>query len=943
MKARKDKTMKRTLLTLIVAFVGVCMTIVSCTSSDEDPIIDSPSSSTTPSTFSFPAKITHSMGADESKSISIEPNAMWEISLSKTAAAHFYIADGDYKRQNMRGEAGKFSVEIKTTSTIDFDNDIACEVTMTMKDGARSESKVIAELTKSKAQREVMLYAAQVENGSFVEQEDEDGLHTLYNTDAVDSDGIFMVVSKEDIDDIEARFKVAANCAWTMILPEWLEANAIEGNASAEKEISLKVRTDLLPENVYSGNIEFIATENETSIKVVEVFINSDAITKKAEVYPAVIADGEYVVKGENDYEFSADQVSDAGHAMRVNAANITEIDALFKVVTNFKWNIEAPEWIKPIEDQEVGESVVRLDVDYSKLPNEGGVDGELKIIDIAKSKAISTVKLTISAEELTPKVKIYPAMVEDGEYLLPEGESEFVVSYSSDVVSSEVPMIWPLENAWADARLKVESNLPLNLVMAEWLSAGAELVAGVNELQLRADNTKLPKDKLSTEVKFVDAAKNEERVISSVNLSYPGIDSFFLVSGLEKESLFDVDGVTTRDENPVNFARASIRSTRNGVQIWLVSLGVDGGKSVVEQNPEWITTTFGDWDGDEMVQSRNLDIAVAVNEGVAREAYLYIIPSSVEVKDAKSFFVMAGGVPTGKLEAKYDEYLATTIKQEAAALVSSDLFSATSLGEHATLSTIKTHWLTWEMPTGVKPTEIYNLIYSASADNDASLYTTSKEVDSFSYYCGNQNGDWVATDLEDSWVKTQVVDDGFKIIMDITASDAANSIINDNYQAGILIKFTDGTYALVVCTFTSESDADGDDEDRPLISYNWPDHAKGDNSTLVELKSGALYDKYKSYGAPIFHLTYVQRISNLSMLTGINYNWEVEYLDGCEEWLSYEGGEEFQTIFMNACGTTEPDPTDPIVTNNVTGTIVFRSGNTVMLVLICTLAIPEE
>ena len=95
------------------------------------------------------------------------------------------------------------------------------------------------------------------------------------------------------------------------------------------------------------------------------------------------------------------------------------------------------------------------------------------------------------------------------------------------------------------------------------------------------------------------------------------------------------------------------------------------------------------------MVQSRNLDIAVAVNEGVAREAYLYIMPSNVEVKDAKSFFVMEGGVPTGKLEAKYDEYLATTIKQEAAALVSTDLLSATTLGEYASLSTIKTHWLT--------------------------------------------------------------------------------------------------------------------------------------------------------------------------------------------------------------------------------------------------------
>ena len=154
------------------------------------------------------------------------------------------------------------------------------------------------------------------------------------------------------------------------------------------------------------------------------------------------------------------------------------------------------------------------------------------------------------------------------------------------------------------------------------------------------------------------------------------------------------------------------------------------------------------------------------------------------------------------------------------------------------------------------------------------------------------------------------------------------------------MIEYTDGTYALVVCTFTPKST---EDEELPLIGYKWPDLAKEDQSTLVELKSGALYDKYKSYGAPIFHLTYVKRTSNLSMLTGIDYNWDVEYLDGCEEWLNYEPSEEMPTIFMNACGTTEPDPTDPIVTNNVTGVIVFRSGNTVMLVLICTLAIPEE
>lgn len=474
-------TMKRTLLTLVVAILGACMTFVSCTSSEEDPIPDSPSTPSTPSAFTFPSKITHSMGADESKSISIEPNATWEISLSKSAAADFYIADGDHKRQNMRGEAGKFSIEIKTTSTLDFENDVECQVTMTMKDDDRTESKVIAELTKNKAQREVTLYAAKVENGSFVEQEGEDGSNTVYNTDEVDSDGIFMVVSKDDIDDIEARFKVAANCDWTMILPEWLEANEITGNASAQKEISLKVKTDLLPEDVYSGEIEFIATENEASIKIVQISINSEAIAKTAEIYPAQIADGEYIVIGEGEngteYLFSEEQVAQAGHSMRVNAANITEIDALFKVVTNFKWNIEAPEWIKPIETQEVGESVVLLEVDYSKLPAQGDVEGELKIIDVAKSKAISTVMLSISAEALTPKVMIYPAKIEDGEFVLPEGESEFAVEYDTNVVGENgIELIWPVDNAWANARVKVESNLPLNINMPEWMFAASEL-----------------------------------------------------------------------------------------------------------------------------------------------------------------------------------------------------------------------------------------------------------------------------------------------------------------------------------------------------------------------------------------------------------------------------------------------------------------------------------
>ena len=926
--------MKRVIFSLALVLMSTCFALVSCTSStEEDNTL----------VFSFPGQITHSMGSDASKSITIEPNAQWELSLSKSAASHFYIADGDQKRQNMRGEAGKFQIEIKTTSTLDFDDDIECEVTLTMKDGTVTESRVIATLTKTKAQRVVTVYSAKVADGAFVEQTDGETVSTVYSTSAVGSDGIAMLVSKDDIDNLEARIKVESNCAWTMVLPEWMEANALSGDASSAKEIVLKVNAELLPENVYTGNIEFIATENEQSIKTIAVSIDAQSIAKNVEIYAAEIADGEYVVESEDEngpiYKFSESQISDAIQ-VRVNAQNITEADALLKVVTNFKWNIEAPEWIKPIEDQQVGQSVVLLEVDYSKLPLSGDVAGEVKIIDVAKSKAISTINLTISESSLTPIVKIYPAVIENDLFIYPEGESDFSIEYSAEEVSADgIKMIWPEDNAWSSARVKVECNLPISLSMPEWVVVGAELEVGVNELQLRADNTQLPKEATSIDVKFLDASKSEERVLSTVKVSYPGIDSFFLVSGFEKEAIFDVEGMTTREGSPVDHVRGTIRTTKNGVKVWAVGMTVEGGKSVVKQS-DWVTTTLSDWDGDDMVQYRNLDVSVSVNEGAARESYIFVVPSSIKIDNAKAFFEFRSGIPTGKLVAKYSDYLATIIKQDEATIVSTDLFSVINMNESASLSSIKAHWLAFQMPSGVKLSEIYNLTYTKKSDNDNSIFACSKGIESVAFYCADAEGEWVATDAALSWLKTQQTGDGFKIIMDTAVEGASYSKQNENYVGGILIKFTDGTYALVICYYDMPSDAEA--EDLPLVSFAFPDYAPNDESVLAELKSGALYDKYKSYNAPIFHLTYTKRTSIYSMLSGINYEWTFEYLDGCEEWLSYEPGEEFQTIYMNATGKAEYKDDDPIVNNNVTGVIIFRSGTTVKLVLICTLAIPE-
>ncbi|MBR5877605.1 MAG: hypothetical protein IKZ11_03475, partial [Alistipes sp.] len=492
-----------------------------------------------------------------------------------------------------------------------------------------------------------------------------------------------------------------------------------------------------------------------------------------------------------------------------------------------------------------------------------------------------------------------------------------------------------------SNARVKVECNLPLSLDMPEWVVAGAELEVGVNELQLRADNTQLPKDATSVSVEFVDAGKAEKRVLSTVKVSYPGINSFFAVTGFEKEVLFDVEGMTTREDSPVDHARGTLRATKNGAKIWIVGLTVESGHTVVK-SVDWATATLSDWDGDDMVQYRNLDVMASVNEGVAREAYLFVVPSDVTVSGAEAFFEIESGIPTGELTEKYSKYLATTIKQEGATIVGTDLVSAVEIDSSATLSTIKMHWLTYELPSGVKPAEIYNLSYTKSSDNENSLFASSKTIESFSIYCANTKGTWVATDASSAWIKTEYSGGGFKVKMDTTIDSAFYSKQGDNYVGGILIKFTDGTYALVVCSFTQLSDSEA--EELPLVTFAYPNEATtSDLSTLEELKSGALYEKYKSYDAPVFHLTYTKKTATMSMLSGIDYNWDFEYLDGCEKWLNYEPGEESQTIFMNAFGKSDFKLSDPIVNNNVTGVIIFRSKGAVKLVLICTLAIPEE
>ena len=76
-------------------------------------------------------------------------------------------------------------------------------------------------------------------------------------------------------------------------------------------------------------------------------------------------------------------------------------------------------------------------------------------------------------------------------------------------------------------------------------------------------------------------------------------------------------------------------------------------------------------------------------------------------------------------------------------------------------------------------------------------------------------------------------------------------------------------------------------------------------------------------------HLTFTTATPNMSMLKGIPQSWNSSYVDPADEdWLKFEGGEEYQIVIMNAAKG-----------NGKTGALVLGEGK---LVLVCTLNIAQ-
>ena len=236
--------MKKNIFYLMCGLLSLSMLFTACSS--EDTILPE-----------FPSEVVSgTLAPNGTKTITINPNMDWSIELSNKT--DFYIKDGNNDVYTMRGVAGEHTITLCARDIVEFDNDITCAVTMKM----GNEVKTIANLSLQKSTREMAIYAAQVEDGEYVGEEDEDGnfIYT-YGTSLVES--ISMVYSFEA--GYTSAVKVNANFDWIVETPAWLMP--VEGgDANTDVELVFQINKEAYPANGTVGEIKFLDANNESKV-----------------------------------------------------------------------------------------------------------------------------------------------------------------------------------------------------------------------------------------------------------------------------------------------------------------------------------------------------------------------------------------------------------------------------------------------------------------------------------------------------------------------------------------------------------------------------------------------------------------------------------------------------------------------------------------------------
>ena len=518
----------------------------------------------------------------------------------------------------------------------------------------------------------------------------------------------------------------------------------------------------------------------------------------------------------------------------------------------------------------------VAEDVVYENAPV-----AEVTLSMNGESKVIAKVTYPVTERN----VAIYAPIVNDwGAFKSGVYGGEYLYSYEESAMAADanIVMAWGVERGNSDATdtffapVMIETNFDYTVAGPEWMVAAEAGVIGKQEHIIKADAAKIPADAAVETINIL--AAGSETVVASFNVKITGANDFVPQLGFALESEYAYDGKAINGGVTGSFVAG------NYVKVVCDATGAAA---------EWLTVSEEADETESVIKNYNVTATAAANDSAAaRTAYVFYFAKNAAPADNASLF------ENGEVKEEYAESLATVVNQYTQpATIKVNGWLDDTCTTFAEAGSDINYWFTegalYDLHIGTK----YDISYFgewAEYGSDNS-FVTSKPVASFKTYAYTLEGSFVEL-TEDPWAWGESFYDDeeltrFKIYTNLNASTAegAQNWLNGDYEAVILVEYTDGTYSAIYFHYSSQASAGGDDITE--VAFVDPAVAAMYGATLVQLTEADtelfLPDAVDMNGnvIPQYHLTY-KYAGTVLPLTVPSYDFAYPQA----EWIMYEG-----------------------------------------------------
>ena len=609
------------------------------------------------------------------------------------------------------------------------------------------------------------------------------------------------------------------------------------------------------------------------------------------------------------------------------------------------------------------------IDADGKKdfqVRGKAGAEYQLKVVvsdkeEFSESRSCTVTmemggKTAVIAEYVRPalsrELSIYNVIEEDGQFKLnPEGTGyEF-----SEQEAQRADMVWTSGSNGFRTHIRVKANSPWVIEHPEWIDIKG-ITDGFMEtvdLSFIGVNSKYPIDGAEDKISFyVLDGETKGELIKEIPIAIPSCrDRLDINSSALSETaelIFSHDGLFFSKAGYVNEPYemgyyATELSKPIAVEVVDGTIGAEAG---------WVKLDISEWnkaaDAD-VLQDRTVTISVEQNQGVAREAKIIFVPSSLAGKD-----LVEAGIITADKKTVNEGFFSCPLKQEAyVAPEEQEFIKMMSSNDQLAVDGAK-----FEISDPTAPEfsgfgefeHAYTFTYTKEWSNSNAYFDIMGE---FNNYVILDNA--MHQQSADFWITMEKSEDNLYLIsMAPDAEDpkaAREGYIKFMSKPDILGRQT--VIAVVHCVYDpSKEIVPGQDGSVRFTEDSLP-NVGFTGTSLTQITEGALYDEYKEYNCPIYMLEYKSDMIPMSLYIPAGCNmytvnpyskssqFRVNDLDYNESAGRFDLSIGFVTIYMSL------DPETPEVMTNE-ATILFMggddmSGSTYKLVLLCRLDMSEQ